>query len=128
MSYVTAEPAAIVDYGPNTLFNPASLGQYRLLKAHYLVSGWFDVDTIVTEGREIPFGWVPTLGVDPLNATAVQNFWNVGPRSYATYEDVNEFENATKSKSMPVTYWKQVSGTKTYVLTGLGTGFPPKGP
>jgi hypothetical protein len=131
MITVLGEPAALIDFGPLEFNgNPAVLTppQYRLLKSHYLTTGWFDVDTIITEGMDVPIGWIPTLGVDPLNPQAVTAFYNAGPRSASSYEDVNEFENATRSRTRPVTFWKPVSGTHTYTLTGLGIGLPPKGP
>jgi hypothetical protein len=107
---------------------------YRLLAPHYLTTGMFPPNWIVTEGLEIPIGWIPTLDVDPLNARAVNAFYNAGPRNTA-WEDLNRYTGMYNPGypgidipvNTPTTFWKQVSGTSTFQLQGLGIGLPPIG-
>ena len=127
MIYVTGEPAALLDFGRSEVRNPALFASYRLLEPHYLRGDvWYDVDTVVVEGTQIPFGWVPTLAVDPLNSTAATDFYNAGPRATASWENLNEYDNLFRSRFRPQTFWRQVGNV--YLLTGLGSGFPPVGP
>ena len=122
----------IIPVGP-----PAVGASYRLLRPHYIFNRELEVGQIVTEGVEIPFGWVPTLAVDPLNASAVAAFYAAGPRG-------NSEENLWLYSSgfarnvntprygsvvlQPITYWRETTpGSKIYQLTGLGTGNAPIG-
>jgi hypothetical protein len=118
---------------------PIVAASYRLLCPHQLIgpSGvaiWYPQNTVVTEGIEIRFGWIPSLAVDPLNLEAVNAYYAAGPRSVA-YDDNPTFGGAiwpTWGQEMvpmapPVTHWAQVPGTKTYALTGLGISKPPIG-
>ena len=135
--YQNSPTVNIVDYlpsihgtgGPPHVLHPAI---YRLLEPHYIGTAWYDVGTIVTEGVEIPsFTWVPTLAVEPLNSQAVNYFYNAGPRDVASAVswDLNVFDGKmNRLTTRTATFWKQVPGTGTFVLTGLGSSFPPRGP
>lgn len=151
------------NYGTvNILGGPATStasGQYRLLEPHflnnqYVNNQWRDVDDILTEGIDIPFGWVPTLAVDPLNSTAAAAFWLAGPRDLVTApsEDLTIYNNLYRSPHRIITYWVKLPVTlvnkalyvntgfinilpgitfisnppNTWVLTGLGATFGPR--
>jgi hypothetical protein len=106
--------------------------QYRLFVSHYIKNTVLLGNTIVTEGKEIPFNWIPTANCEPLNAVAVIAFWNHGPIDISAqnynvdfYKDVTLTYFAPKA---PQCYWQQVPGTNTYVLTGIGAYLGPKAP
>lgn len=92
---------------------------YRLIEVHYLnyeQSGGrtYEIDDIVTEGIEIPFGWFPTLAVDPQNLNAAARYWEAGPRDLATAysNDLSVYgDNLYRSRVRPVTYWTEVGVT-----------------
>jgi len=105
---------------------PVIPAQYRLLVDHYLVTGYTGAGTIVTEGVQIPFGWIPTVAVDPLNSVAIQKYWNAGPTQLVEGERSRDFYPfATWFK--PSVYWSQVPGTNnTFILTGAGASLGAK--
>jgi hypothetical protein len=118
-------------YGSYASKIPQSNGQYKLILPHYLNQGYLPAGAIITEGGAIPFGWVPTLAVDPLNSAAVSAFYAAGPRSIS-YEDLNRWAASNPQDQLPipspvqpVTFWKQ--NGNFYSLTGLGAGLPPIG-
>ena len=80
--------------------------QYKLLRPHYLASGWADTGTIVTEGKEIPIGWFPTPAVDPLNSDAVVAFYAAGPREGGQCESFNIYQGNYLIR--PQVYWTTV--------------------
>lgn len=97
-----------------------AVAQYRLLVPHYLASGYTAAGTTVTEGVEIPSGWVPTIAVEPLNITAIHNYWNAGPPAGAEYgEDFFIFPVAQK----PSVYWQPLGPLGYFQLTGAGATF-----
>jgi hypothetical protein len=100
--------------------------RYNLLRPHYLRSGWADAGTIVTEGFEIPNGWIPTLAVDPLNTDAVNAFYAAGPRDGGIYEDTNLWPGGFPIIK-PVTSWyiAVISFAQYWALTGLGANLAP---
>jgi len=130
-------PVTITGFQPNGFQNtgfqiagvvPIVLASYRLLSPHVIQGVYLDANAIVTEGGAIPFGWVPTLAVDPLSSTAVSAFYMAGPRYPGEYEDLNNWSYFRSSFNQPqpsVTHWHK-SGV-FWSLTGLGTGFPPVG-
>lgn len=108
---------------------PVVAAQYRLLSPHYLATGYTLAGTIVTEGKEIPFGWIPTNAVEPLNQPAIQQYWNVGPNFnaelsqdyYPTAFTYNIFVAA------PKVFWKPVPGQPgAFILTGAGASLGAK--
>jgi hypothetical protein len=111
---------------------PTIGGSYRLLADHYLYGYYYKPNTIITEGKEVPIGWVPTLAVDPLDSLAVAAYYAAGPRNVdygdlSTYTNMYKREFADVPVNSPITFWKQVPGTRTYQLMGLGIGNPPVG-
>jgi hypothetical protein len=100
---------------------------YLLLVPHYIGGSLLPAGTIVTEGGAIPIGWVPTAAVDPLNAQAIQNYFNAGPQSVAGGEYSRDYywsQPITKDEpgvKPPQVQWRQVSGhAGAYQLTGAG--------
>ena len=89
---------------------------YLLLAPHYLtVVGYVPAGTLVTEGLNVPTGWQPTLACDPQIATAIQNFWTMGPPTGA---DTNYLSNP---QVRPTIYWVGIPGhLNVYQLTGAG--------
>jgi hypothetical protein len=72
--------------------------------------------TTLTEGANIPFGWLPPPTVDPLNTAAVNAFHAEGVQFLAYGFNQSYCQ-------VPVTYWKGVpSAPGFYALTGLGAG------
>ena len=72
--------------------------------------------TTLTEGANIPFGWLPPPTVDPLNTAAVNAFYAEGVQFLAYGFNQSYCQ-------IPVTYWKGVPGAPGfYALTGLGAG------
>src|SRR5215472_2408112 len=92
---------------------PYQPAQYRAILPHWVAGQRYMVtNTIMTEGHEIPFGWVPpTLAVDPLNATAVNNFYNAGPRDLASglsNDLMKECDPGEPFGQRPVTFWVEL--------------------
>jgi hypothetical protein len=54
--------------------------QYRLLAPHYVNNVYYEANTIVTAGKEVPLGWPPTSACDPLNQEGINALWALGPR------------------------------------------------
>ena len=133
MIYQNSPTVNVVDYLP-PLSSFADLAKYRLLQPHYFATGYFAAGTVVTAGFEVPGTWVPTLAVDPLNASAAAAFYAAGPRALS-YEDLNQWARGNPQDQFggtssaviprPVTFWKQTGNF--YSLTGLGANFPPVG-
>jgi hypothetical protein len=95
-----------------------SVPVYRLLRPHFIKGREFPVNTIVTEGLELPTNWPPTLAVEPLTTTAVAAFYAAGPRD-SNYEDLNQWPGG--AGTTPMTYWQQVlTPLSFWKLTGLG--------
>lgn len=104
--------------------------QYFLLQPHYIGSRFFPAWTTITEGIEIPVGWVPTLAVDPLNVAAVNAFYAAGPRPSASLEwGYQNWQQTSPDKPFVVlpgvTHWK-ANANGSYSLTGLGAALAPR--
>jgi hypothetical protein len=98
--------------------------QYLLLRPHLLGSVEAAPGAVITEGVDVPGGWVPTLAVDPLNAAGATAFYNAGPRDGGAYEDLIYWPGWLQVA--PVTRWVKTGGPIGYwSLTGLGAGFAP---
>lgn len=104
--------------------------QYRLLADHYLPSGAsVSAGTVITEGVDVPMGWIPSPSVDPQNAQAIQAFWNAGPmgcldaeKSRSQYSSIGNFFVFLA----PVIYWTRIPGTTLFQLTGAGASLGAK--
>ena len=112
----------------------STAASYRTLRPHFLSNTFVPTGTVITEGGGlIPVGWSPTLAVDPLNASAVANFYSAGPRN-ACNEDLNVFQmdnysggNGASPMIRPVTYWVKNFPSNLWSLTGLGSSYPVVG-
>ena len=109
--------------------------QYRLLCPHYINGVVMVADDIVTEGVDVPNGWVPTLACDPLNTNAVNAFYAAGPRN-AAHEANSTFggaiwgtwRNGAPPPAPAMTFWQRVAGQQyLWKLSGLGAALPAKG-
>jgi hypothetical protein len=103
---------------------------YRLLVPHFVQNAWLDANTIVTEGQQIPVGWPPSLGCDPLNAAGVTAFAAQPPGQTPLVQ--SQFSNNVVGP--PLTYWLRSftpadsdgnGGDTSWRLTGLGAGLSP---
>jgi hypothetical protein len=108
--------------------------RYLLLRPHVLPSGnWISAGAIITEGVEIPFGWIPSIPVDPQNTDAVNAYYAVGPRDdqwegiYYDSRGPNPNFWTGPLVIKPTTFWQIVSiaGPLYWVLTGLGAALAP---
>jgi hypothetical protein len=96
---------------------------YVLLVPHYIGGAELPAGTLVTEGVQIPVGWIPTLAVDPQDSVAIQNYWNAGPQDGA--EPNRDFYPWVPLPA--TTYWVPVAGTQGYwQLTGTGASLGSK--
>lgn len=104
--------------------------QYRLLADHYFeATGSFPAGTVVTEGNQIPVGWIPSIASEPLNAQAIQNYWNAGPRGKMDAEPSRSIFDSIGAyfvQLAPVIYWARVPGTTLFQLTGAGASLGAK--
>jgi len=98
-------------------------GLYLFLRPHYISD-----QTINAGETRAAYNWLPSLAVDPLDTTAVNNFYAGGPRVGGQYEDLNLFQlpfyTGGSQPIRPVTYWIQ-SAPRTWKLTGLGVNLAP---
>ena len=104
---------------------------YRLLSDHWVVdmSGanvYHNAGDIVMEGRDIPFGWPPTLASEPLNTQAIQQYWNIGPRGMLDAEPQRDFYVKPFNLVPPSIKWVRVGGTTLFQLTGAGASLGAK--
>jgi hypothetical protein len=101
------------------------MAKYRLMSAVVVnIAGQsrLDAGSVVTEGKELPAGYIPGPALEPLDLDATNKFFAAGPWS----EPVIDLFVAP-----PLTYFAGVPGTgspdKRYALTGpLGVGFASK--
>jgi hypothetical protein len=110
--------------GSNTVVVIAGgVASYLLLVPHYMGGAELSAGTVVTEGSQIPVGWIPTLAVDPQDAVAIQNYWNAGPQDGA--EPNRDFYPWVPLKA--TTYWVPIAGVQGYwQLTGTGASLGSK--
>lgn len=113
----------LVDYFP--FVAPATPAQYVLLVPHYINDGYYPAYTTVTEGVELPFGWPPTLAVEPLNAPAIQNYWNQGPKPMTDAQPYKEFFPFFQTYKRSV-YWLPTGIPGQFQLTGNGAALGPR--
>jgi hypothetical protein len=97
------------------------LARYRLMSAIVVnIAGGSRLDpgSIVTEGREVPVGFLPNGACEALDADAANKVWAQGPIA----PTIDLFQGA------PITFWKFASGAnplRMYQLQGLGSSLPP---
>ena len=106
------------------------MSQYRFLTDHSIGGFYYQAGTtaFTTDviGGSLPLNWVPSGGVDPLDAPALAAFFAAGPQgplvaSRTQFTGINVVP--------PITAWRPVAGTQSpnrlYRLTGLGANLPP---
>jgi hypothetical protein len=105
------------------------LAKYRLLADHFVggAGGRFlQGGSIVTEGVEVPTGWVPTPYCDPLDMDGVNKFYGAGVKLPGLIRTV--WNGLTIQP--PVTRWiadpnaSPGNPYRQFVLTGLGASLP----
>jgi hypothetical protein len=105
---------------------PVTVRQYRLLVPHYLaLIGYAEAGLIVTEGIEIPVGWIPTLACEPLTTGAIQSYWDAGPR-YAAGAEYSEDFYPFVPIQRPAVYWQPLGPLGYFQLTGAGASLGAK--
>jgi hypothetical protein len=121
------------------IFTPEDFGvpppvpaQWRLLSDHYVTdpSGvpiYHENQDVLVEGVDVPIGWKPTLASEPLNASAIQQYWNFGPQGMLDAEDQRDFyPRSYVTLPRPAIKWVRVPGTTFFQLTGAGASLGPK--
>jgi hypothetical protein len=100
------------------------MSTYRFLQDHSIAGVTYLAGTTASTGDvggTLPLGWRPTGQVDPLDAAAVQDFWNAGPQLLGLVRQ----QWTGQPVIPPSTYWIPYpagGGTRPYILTGLGAG------
>ena len=78
-----------------------------------------DAGSIVTEGAQLPAGFIPNGACEAMDQDAANKVWAIGPLTPV----IDLFVAA------PVTFWKPVVGSaspnRRYQLQGLGLSLPP---
>lgn len=107
---------------PQPPFVPIYQGTYLFLQDHY-------VDRVIYRGtvQAMFTPWVPTANVDPLDTTAVNVFYAMGP-ILPGHLDTQSIPPASAGFFlMSATHWYQIS-PEVWALTGLGSNqsvYPP---
>jgi len=105
-----------------------AIADLYLASGHYVQSGDILSDVIPTPVGFIPIptGWIPPLGVEPLDPDAIQAFSNAGPTGMnsADHGIPNTVMNGNRWSDRPVAapsvYWKQTTakGSGGWTLIG----------
>src|SRR6516162_9656780 len=113
----TGSSGSVIGTASITILVPATAAIYAVVAPTQLPDGTVvTCGTTLTEGANIPFGWLPPPTVDPLNTAAVNAFHAEGVQFLAYGFNQSYCQ-------VPVTYWKGVpSAPGFYALTGLGAG------
>jgi hypothetical protein len=87
--------------------------RFRFLQDH-----WVEGARIIPAGavEDLPLSFQPSGAMEPLDQDALSAFYRAGVQLPRVHLTVNP----------PITAWRQIPGTKTYQLTGLGAGLEPK--
>jgi hypothetical protein len=93
---------------------------YLLLVPHYLASGLAPAGTVVTEGANIPVGWVPTVACDPQNVSATHQYWKAGSGPVAGAEFSQDYYGSAPLIQRPIVNWGPLGPLGAYQLTGPG--------
>jgi hypothetical protein len=90
------------------------MARYRFLQDCYVGGAYYAAGDIA----QLPDSVIPPPGVDPLDAEAVQAFFNAGPQVLGLQKQRWTFMPIP----VPVTYWKPTDAAKEHwQLTGLGS-------
>jgi hypothetical protein len=99
------------------------LAKYRFLQDAVDINGiYYQAGSIASTadvGGTLPAGWIPPAAVDPIDAAAIQAFWNAGPQQLGLCrQQWNGIGVAP-----PAIYWTSFppgGGTQPMILTGAG--------
>ena len=94
------------------------MAQYRLLTDHY-IGRYLEAGSTVRTGGELPSNWIPTPDVDPLDAAAIQAFWQAGPRINLPAPSNIRTRWVNETVAAPAVHWQSIGGG-FYQLTGAG--------
>jgi hypothetical protein len=95
------------------------MASYRLLQDHFVAGAGgrvLSAGQVVTTGKELPTGYVPTPNMEPMDVAATQAMWDAGP-VLPGYLNVS---------TPPVTHWQQLGSTGFWQLQGLGASLAPR--
>jgi hypothetical protein len=96
------------------------MSTYRLLADCVIGGAVIPAGTTVTMPTG---GWTPPGCVDPIDANAIQDFWNVGPQP----APLARTQFSTQSVAALQIFWRCVNPTTNqYQLTGAGAALGPK--
>lgn len=107
---------------------PPPSGTYRALTDIFLPN-----DTYIEAGTTFtgPPGWIPSVGVDPIDTNAIQAYWNLGPVMMTNAEIGmclfpwgSWIRRTGEPVFPPIVYWKPAP--VGFILTGAGAGLGPK--
>jgi hypothetical protein len=70
----------------------------------------------------LPTGSAPPACVDPLDANAIQDFWNAGVQ----LAPLTRQQWSTIAVSPPAIFWKLINPNGEWLLTGAGAALGPK--
>ena len=105
------------------------MAQYRLLSPHYIGTRYFEAGEVVSDvgpSGLLPSGWEPTQACDPLDADAIQRFWDAGPKVQGAGQAFLS-QGLWGSPVRALVYW-EVFDEHRWVLTGAGASLGPKVP
>lgn len=104
------------------------MSTYRFCSDHVVGAFFYPAGTTAQTadvGGSLPVGWPPSAQCDPLDAAAVQAFWNVGPQLLGPV--IGRWVG--QSVAPPITRWTDYRWPnvfREFVLTGLGSAMPMK--
>lgn len=127
----TGDTTRVLTVNARTQFIPPPPATYRLLADHYLPGGFYPAGSVITEGDgSIPFGWIPTLAVDPQGTQAILSFHAAGPQGMLSATAIAAegqwgfwFRGAT---SAPTVRWERVGTSTFFRLIGTTLSLPAK--
>jgi hypothetical protein len=114
--------SAVVSSGLWVVVLGPSLGIFRFLEDHTIDGQYIYAGAV----QEMFAPWVPTPNVEPLNTSAVNNFYANGPVLPSLIRN-ERIGIIYRPVVLPKTYWIEIS-PNVYALTGLGSNqsiYPP---
>jgi hypothetical protein len=104
------------------------MSTYRLLADHFISNQLLQAGTVQTTanipGGVLPLNFQPSGACEPLDASAVSQFYAQGPQ---TFPVLIRQQWSTIPVFSPTTFWRQLPYGQRWQLTGLGAGLPPIG-
>jgi hypothetical protein len=100
------------------------MSAYRFVQDAYVGTRYYlagDTASTADVGGALPTGWVPSVGVEPLDPAAITAVWNAGPQILGLVRQ--QWSNIPVSP--PTIYWREGVGGVAQ-LTGAGAALGPK--